>query len=95
MVNCPKCGSYNPTENKFCSECGNSLNKNLTDSPKENYSKNQQGNSNNNQSQISSNQNNKGKNEELGCCGMIILFVILLAIARYILVPISSIILGV
>lgn len=26
MVNCPKCGSYNPTGSKFCTACGNSLN---------------------------------------------------------------------
>ncbi|MBE6513487.1 MAG: zinc-ribbon domain-containing protein [Methanobrevibacter olleyae] len=25
MVNCPKCGSYNPTGSKFCSECGSAM----------------------------------------------------------------------
>lgn len=28
MVNCPKCGSYNPTGSNFCSECGSSMNSN-------------------------------------------------------------------
>lgn len=28
MVNCRKCGSYNPTGSKFCASCGNSLNMN-------------------------------------------------------------------
>ena len=32
MVNCPKCGSYNPTGSKFCSECGSGLNTNSTNS---------------------------------------------------------------
>ena len=28
MVNCPKCGSYNPTGSNFCSECGSSMDTN-------------------------------------------------------------------
>ena len=28
MVNCPKCGSYNPTGSNFCSKCGSEMNTN-------------------------------------------------------------------
>ena len=70
MVYCPKCGSDNPNDNKFCINCGTSLRKN--DSTNQQYNTNQSTETTDNQ------QKTGNKNKQI--CILIIIVAILFVI---------------
>lgn len=80
-INCSKCGAENPSNSKYCQNCGEELksvknNKNITENPKTGFTGwwGKQG------------KNNKILTSVGGCCAGIILFVVLIAI----LFPVTS-----